>query len=208
MSRFPPWISVCVLAVVLFPVSGCTPGKPDVYEKTSVKTLPDILEDAEFSITEHNLRIVDRLHIGRSVRARGNKQFPDYEIILYCSLTLAEKMLSIDPALINVCPGRITVRGTRGHYTVSAPLWPEHTGNNELNRLLHDMNGMVRAIVDYAANDWTDAPAHKDHGPPLPGPGTTLPDAGHRSTGAVEITDHALPPVDRDLSRRGAGDGI
>lgn len=163
MLRFPPWIPACVLTVILLLTSACDSGRSDVYEKTSRKTLPDILEDAEFSITEHNLRIIDRLHIGQSVRARGNKQFPDYEIILYCSLTFAEKMLSLDPALINICPGRITVRGTRDFYIISAPLWPEHTDNAELNRLLHDMNGMVRTIVDYAATDWPETPAHAEY---------------------------------------------
>jgi hypothetical protein len=177
--HFPPWISVCILTAILFLTSACTPARNDVYEKTSQKSLPDILEDAEFSITEHNLRIVDRLHIGQSVRARGNKQFPDYEIILYCSLTLAEKMLLIDPALINICPGRITIRGTRDHYSIAAPLWPEHSGNAELNRLLHDMNGVVRTIVDYAASDWPAAPAHTDNSLYFKNHGTTLAGVGY-----------------------------
>lgn len=154
MLRFPSWIPVSVLPVILLLTSSCTSGGNDVYEKTSQKSLSDILEDAEFSITEHNLRIVDRLHIGQAIRARGNSQFPDYEIILYCSLTFAEKILSRNPTLINICPGRITVRGTHDSYVISAPLWPEHNGNTELNRLMHDMNGMVRTIVDDAVADW------------------------------------------------------
>lgn len=152
MLRFH--IPVWVLPLILLLSSACDPGSNDVYEKSSLKTLTDILEDAEFAITEHNLRIVDQLHIGQAVRARGNSQFPEYEIILYCSLTFAEKMLSLAPGLINLCPGRITVRGTRDTFIISAPLWPEHSDNAELNRLMHDMNGMVRTIVDYAAADW------------------------------------------------------
>ena len=155
MLRFPlPW----VLPIILLLTPACTSGRSDVYEKTSQKTLPDILEDAEFSITEHNLRVVGQLHIGESIRARGNKQFPDYEIILYCSLTFAEKILSHAPGMINICPGRITVRGMQGSYIISAPLWPEHNDNAELNRLMHDMNGIVRTIVDYAAADWPMTP--------------------------------------------------
>jgi len=152
--RFPSWIPVSVLPIILLLTSSCDSQESHVYEKTSQKSLPDILEDAEFSITEHNLRIVDRLHIGQAVRARGNNQFPDYEIILYCSLTFAEKILSLDPTLINICPGRITVRGTQDSYIISAPLWPEHNGNAELNHHMHDMNDMVRTIVDDAAADW------------------------------------------------------
>jgi len=71
-------MSVWVLPVILLLTSSCTSGKNDIYEKTSQKTLTDILEDAEFSITEHNLRIVGQLHIGQAIRARGNRQFPDY----------------------------------------------------------------------------------------------------------------------------------
>ena len=156
MARFP--IPVWILPVILLLTSACTSGGNDVYEKSSNKTLTDILEDAEFSIAEHNLRVVDQLHIGQAVRARGNRQFPDYEIILYCSLTFAEKILSLSPGMINICPGRITVRGTQDFYIISAPLWPEHNDNAELNRLMRDMNGMVRTIVDYAAADWPEPP--------------------------------------------------
>ena len=151
-------LPVWVLPVILLLTAACTSRSNDFYEKTSQKTLSDILEDAEFSITEHNLRIVDQLHIGQAIRARGNKQFPDYDIILYCNLAFAEKILTISPALINICPGRITVRGTQDSYIISAPLWPEDNDDAELNRLMQDMNGMVRTIVDFAAADWPAPP--------------------------------------------------
>ena len=154
VMRFPSRILLGVLPALIFLASSCARGEIEVYEKTSQKALPDILEDAEFSITEHNLRIVDRLHIGQAVRARGNQQFPEYEIILYCSLTFAEKILSLSPGIINSCPGRITVRGTKGSYIISAPLWPERSNNADLNRLMQNMNGVVKTIVDYAATDW------------------------------------------------------
>jgi len=148
------------LLLFILLLSACAREEDNVYEKTAHKTLPDVLEDAEFSITEHNLRIVDRLHIGKSIRERGKVQFPEYEVILYCSLTFAEKTLTLKPDLINMCPGHISIRGTENAYTISAPLWPEHTGNTELNRLMHDMNTTLKTIVDYAAEDWP-APDHK-----------------------------------------------
>jgi Uncharacterized conserved protein len=116
--------------------------------------LSAILEDTEFAITEHNLRIVDRLHLGQAIRKRGNSQFPDFEIILYCNLTFAEKMLALNPGLINLCPGRITIRSVNDSYIISAPLWPEENDNIELNKLMHGMNNIVSKIVDYAAEDW------------------------------------------------------
>ncbi|MGH8120280.1 MAG: DUF302 domain-containing protein [Gammaproteobacteria bacterium] len=155
MPRFFP-----LLFIFLLLVPACERAADGVYEKTSHKTLPDILEDAEFSITEHNLRIVDRLHIGKSIRERGNRQFPDYEIFLYCSLAFAEKTLALKPDLINMCPGRISVRGTQNAYIISAPLWPEHNTNRELDLLMREMNMAVKTIVDYAAEDWP-APEQK-----------------------------------------------
>lgn len=147
--------SAMIMAVLLsFTTVTYGNGYEVNYEKTTDKSLQEILEDIEFAITEHNLRIVDRLHIGQAIQTRGNRDFPDYEIILYCNLTFAENMLELDPSLINVCPGRVTVRSTGNSYIISAPLWPEQSRNVNLNKIMHDMNNIVRKIVDYAAQDW------------------------------------------------------
>lgn len=147
--------SAMIMAVILsFTTVTYGNGYEVNYEKTTDKSLQEILEDIEFAITEHNLRIVDRLHIGQAIQTRGNRDFPDYEIILYCNLTFAENMLELDPSLINVCPGRVTVRSTGNSYIISAPLWPEQSRNVNLNKIMHDMNNIVRKIVDYAAQDW------------------------------------------------------
>lgn len=147
--------SAMIMAVILsFTTVTYGNGYEVNYEKTTDKSLQEILEDIEFAITEHNLRIVDRLHIGQAIQTRGNRNFPDYEIILYCNLTFAENMLELDPSLINVCPGRVTVRSTGNSYIISAPLWPEQSRNVNLNKIMHDMNNIVRKIVDYAAQDW------------------------------------------------------
>ncbi|NIR94830.1 MAG: DUF302 domain-containing protein, partial [Gammaproteobacteria bacterium] len=66
--------------------------------------MAEVLEDAEFAISERNMRITDRLHIGRAIRDRGYEDFPDYEIILFCSLTYARRMLELEPEFINFCP--------------------------------------------------------------------------------------------------------
>jgi len=126
------------------------------YRQTSDKPLTQILEDAEFAITERNIRITGRLHIGEAIRDRNNPGYPDYEVILYCSLTFAKKMLEMEPALITVCPGRITVRSHGDDYLIEAPLWPELDDTGPLKSLMQSMNGMVREIVDYAAEDWLD----------------------------------------------------
>ncbi len=131
-------------------------GFENIYEISVNKSLNVILEDIEFAITERNLRVVDRLHLGQAVRERGNRDFPDNEIILYCSISFAEKMLELAPELINACPGRITVRGVDKGYIISAPLWTVSGDNNELKHLVSNMNKMVREIVDYAALEWSE----------------------------------------------------
>lgn len=129
-------------------------NQQDNYEASTDKLLQDILDDVEFAITERNLRIVDRLHIGKSIQERGNPDFPDYEIILYCNLTFAQKMLELAPDFINLCPGRISVRRHGDSFIISAPLWPEQTDNMELKYLMQTINNLVREIVDYAVEDW------------------------------------------------------
>lgn len=129
-------------------------GIPDTYERSSRKNLKELIEDVEFAITEQNLRIVERLHVGEAIRERGNEDFPDYEIILYCSLTFAEKILKLDPQMINACPGRITIRGKEDSYILSAQLWQELPGNEKLNVLIRDMNEILVNIIDHAILKW------------------------------------------------------
>ena len=155
MLKYSLILPAVMLAVILVFTSATYGNGNDIsYEKRTDKSLQEILEDIEFAITEHNLRIVDRLHIGQAIKDRGNRDFPDYEIILYCNLTFAKEMLELDPSLINVCPGRVTVRSAGNAYIISAPLWPENTQNTTLNRITYNMNKIVRKIVDYAALDW------------------------------------------------------
>lgn len=126
----------------------------DYYSVTTDKSIQEVLDDIEFAITERNLRITNRLHIGKTIRERGNSEFPDYEIILYCSLTFAEKMLELNPDYINHCPGRITVRKINNQVIITAPLWPDDINNVELKQHVLQMNKQVREIVDFATKDW------------------------------------------------------
>lgn len=145
---------------VLVVLAGCLPannGSTESYERKTGKSLQNILEDIEFAVSERNFRIVNRLHIGQGIRGRGYENFPEYEIILYCNLNFARKMLELAPDLINACPGRISVREDNESYIISAVLWPEDTGKSQVNKLMYDMNVLVREIVDYAALEWLDS---------------------------------------------------
>jgi uncharacterized protein (DUF302 family) len=152
-----PYISVIffVSLFLSFQTSIHASGQIQVYEVNSDKSLQDILEDLEFAMTEHNLRIVERLHIGQAIKLRGDEDFPEYEVILYCNLAFAREMLELAPEMINTCPGRVSVRGTENSYIISAPLWPEQNSDSRLNQMMNDLNNQLKIIVDYSALEWS-----------------------------------------------------
>lgn len=125
-----------------------------IYSRETEKPLQAVLEDTEFAITERNLRITGRLHVGKAIQDRGNVNFPPYEIILYCSIDFAEKIIELLPESILACPGRIFIMTKNGKYIISATLWPEDIGNNDLKKHMQFMNQKVKEIVDFAAEDW------------------------------------------------------
>ncbi len=124
------------------------------YQVETDKPFEEVLDDAIFAITERNFRLTSHLHIGKSIRDRKNPDFPDYEVLLYCNLSHAKKMLELDPNMISSCPGRITVRQNGDRVNITAPLWPEKMKDNELKLHMQKLNGLIREIVDYAADDW------------------------------------------------------
>lgn len=152
-----PYIFVTFFVSLFLSFQACVyaSGQTQVYEASSGKPLQDILDDLEFAMTEHNLRIVERLHIGQAIKLRGEDDFPDYEVILYCNLTFARQMLELAPEMINTCPGRVSVRGRENSYIISAPLWPEQNADSRLNQLMHDLNNQLREIVDYSVQEWS-----------------------------------------------------
>ncbi|HKK16014.1 MAG TPA: DUF302 domain-containing protein [Gammaproteobacteria bacterium] len=158
MSRFTTHsFRLVLLLLLVFSGNLHANGSSNSYEKKTDKSLRSTLEDIEFALTERNLRIVSRLHIGQGIRQRGYENFPEYEIILYCNLEFARKMLEIAPSLINACPGRITVRSDGELYIISAVLWPEDNRNPRVNKLMYDMNTLVREIVDHAVQEWQES---------------------------------------------------
>jgi len=126
----------------------------DVYQRKAMKRFADVVDDAEFAITERNFRITGRLHIGSAIRERGNPSFPDNEVLLFCNVTFAERMLTLNPEYVNFCPGRIAIRGTDGAVIISAPLVPPDSSNAELNELVDTVNKLIIDAVDFAAEEW------------------------------------------------------
>lgn len=155
-------LSIFFILVFFTSLTTYANGNTRFYEQATDKSLGEILEDIEFALTERNLRVLNKLHIGAGIQTRGYEDYPDYEIILYCNLDFARKMLDYMPELINSCPGKITVREKNAGYLISATLWPEDNIHPDLERLMYNMNVIVREIVDFAALEWLDIHNEKD----------------------------------------------
>ena len=146
--------------LVFFFQSGCSSeadksfNQGHYYQVETDKAFEEVLDDTIFAITERNFRITSHLHIGKAIRDRNNPDFPEYEVLLYCNLVYAKKMLDLDPDMINSCPGRITIRQSDDRIIITAPLWPEQMKDKSLKTHMQKMNVLIRDIVDYAADDW------------------------------------------------------
>ncbi len=126
-----------------------------IYERTTQKTVAEVVEDVEFAISERNFRVTSQMHVGRGIRERDKIGFPDYEVILFCNLGLARQMLEMDPAYINYCPGRVTVRRGGDKTYIAVTLLPEPGGQNAaLATLVRDTNTQLRAMVDFGTENW------------------------------------------------------
>ncbi len=139
--------------VLLILVGACAAPADNIYEQKTQKAFADVIQDAEFMITEKNFRITNRLHIGQAIQERGSDTFPDHEVILFCNLSIAESMLVIEPRYINYCPYKLAVVAVNDGLIVSTRLMPEQSGNQSLDQVAKNINVLLRSMVDYAAND-------------------------------------------------------
>lgn len=143
------FISLCSLLFFI----GCTNDAEQIFEIKTKKSLQNVIQDSEFAITENNFRIINRLHIGNAIQERGNQNFPQNEILLFCNLTLAEEMLIIEPDYINYCPYKITVTDSNDYVTVGTRLLPSNTSNPKMDELSKNINKILHSMVEYAASE-------------------------------------------------------
>ena len=138
--------SLTALVILLLLQSGCSTevnkqvNQTAYYQLSTEKALEEVLDDTIFAINERNFRITGHLHIGKGIRERKNADFPDYEVLLYCNLVHAKKMLELDPDMINSCPARLTVRQDSEKVIITAPLWPVDIKNEVLKSHMQNMN--------------------------------------------------------------------
>lgn len=141
---------------IFFGLASCTqqpqpsPPTPETLRVSVEKNFADVIEELEFAITERNFRITGRNRIGRGIRKRGYPDFPDVEIIHFCSLEYAREVLAIDPDFVVYMPCRVAAHQQGKQVVVSAMLVPETHPDPRVRGFAQRMNKLVREIVTFA----------------------------------------------------------
>ena len=113
------------------------------------KPYDDVLDDLEFSISQHNYRITGRNQIGNAIAQSENIDYANSTIVHFCNLRAAREIYDINPEFLLHMPCRITLREERQSVIIEARLVPEN--DSELKEISLRINTMMRSIVDYAA---------------------------------------------------------
>lgn len=142
------------LALVALPAAATTvdlaPEGALLVRYTVDKSFDDVVFELTFAITDHNFRITGRNSIGAGLRERGYKDFPNAEVINFCSLELAREVLLLDPGFIAYMPCRVTVHEERGRTVISLIKLPLDHHDPRVNDFARRMNATLTEIVDLA----------------------------------------------------------
>ena len=150
-------IRTLILLNLLFIVS-CVSQPPNseivqYYQAETTKPYDDVLAELEIAIAEHNFRITGHSRVGKVIRDRGTKDFPDYDTIQFCNLTHAKTLLLMSPHAVSYMPCNIVTYDFKGKTIVKTHLLPTDTDNNELNQFSEKMNKVLKQIVDFAVEE-------------------------------------------------------
>lgn len=146
------WAGCTVLLTLAFaPVqaSGGIESAGTIARYTTAKSFADVIFDLNFAITDRNFRITGRNTIGAGLRDRGYTDFPDVEVVHFCSLERAREVLLIDPGFVAQMPCRITVH-TAGDITVISVIkLPLDHPDARVNAFSRRMNAMLTDIAEF-----------------------------------------------------------
>ena len=120
------------------------------YQAETDKPYADVLAELEIAISEHNFRITGHSRVGKVIRDRGTKDFPDYDTLQFCNLTHAKTLLLMSPHAVRHMPCNIVTYEYNRKTIVRTHLMPTDTDNPELNAFSEKMNIMLKDIVDFA----------------------------------------------------------
>ena len=150
-------IRTFILLNLLF-IASCVSQPPNseivqYYQAETKKPYDDVLAELEIAIAEHNFRITGHSRVGKVIRDRGTKDFPDYDTIQFCNLTHAKTLLLMSPHAVSYMPCNIVTYDFKGKTIVKTNLLPTDTDNDELNQFSEKMNKVLKQIVDFAVEE-------------------------------------------------------
>lgn len=153
------YIRLLCLTILLF-ISACASQSPSIDSKTihfyqaeTLKPYDDVLAELEIAIAEHNFRITGHSRVGKVIRDRGTKHFPNYDTLQFCNLTHAKTLLLMSPHAVSYMPCNIVTYEVEGKTIVKTHLLATDTDDKALNEFSKKMNKMLKQIVDFATEE-------------------------------------------------------
>lgn len=136
-------------------IASCvvTPVADSSYQMSTQKPYADVLAELEIAITEHNFRITGHSRVGKVIRERGAKGFPEYDTIQFCNLTHAKTLLEFSPHAVEHMPCNVVTYEYQQQVIVKTKLLPTNTDNPEFNQFAQQMNLWLQEIVDFAVEE-------------------------------------------------------
>ena len=139
-------------------ITSCTPPAPMgevrlYYQAETTKAYDDVMAELEIAISEYNFRITGHSRVGKVIRDRGTKNFPNYDTVQFCNLTHAKTLLQLSPHSVRHMPCNVVVYEYQDKIIVKTPLLPTDTHNLELNQFSKKMNVMLKGMVDFAVEE-------------------------------------------------------
>ncbi len=145
---------ILILSQILLAACAELPPNSELsyyYQAETDKPYADVIAELEAAIAEHNFRITGHSRVGKVIRERGADNYPEYDTIQFCNLTLAKTVLDITPHAIGYMPCNIVTYQYAGKTIIKIHILPEDTGNEQLDAFARQMNPELKAIVDFAA---------------------------------------------------------
>jgi len=149
-----------LIPAILLLITGCVSQIPvtnsksiQYYQAETQKPYDDVLAELEIAIAEHNFRITGHSRVGKVIRERGTKDFPNYDTLQFCNLTHAKTLLLLSPHAVSYMPCNVVTYDFKGKTIIKTHLLPIDTNNKKLNQFSEKMNIKLKEIVDFAAEE-------------------------------------------------------